>query len=53
MVALKGETVAASLALVKAKATGGVSSRLQLFCLRVIGAVSHLAGNRGMQRFTW
>jgi FkbM family methyltransferase len=53
MAVVGAEADAPPIALVKAKATGGVSSSLQLFCLRVIGAVSHLAGNRGMQRFTW
>ena len=53
MAVVGAEADAPPIALGKAKATGGVSSSLQLFCLRVIGAVSHLAGNRGMQRFTW
>ncbi|MGA7342874.1 MAG: FkbM family methyltransferase [Terracidiphilus sp.] len=53
MAVAQAKSRASSLALRKVEAAGGFSSRLHLFCLRAAAAASHLAGDRGMQRFTW
>ena len=37
----------------KATAVGGIGAAVHLLCLRIVGAMSRLAKNRGMQRCTW
>jgi FkbM family methyltransferase len=37
----------------RARASGGLFAHLHLFCLRVLGFFSRLAGGRGMQKCTW